>query len=278
MYHDIWIDIEIGNYHFVKTYFENIGNDIEMRNDIGDTPLIHASWKSSSEQILHYLIDKGANIEARNSFGQTPLIVSTRVERTFITEILLERGADPNSADISGLTALMYASCLGNTEAVRLLLESGAKPELRDNEGETAFYMAVKRRSFAVAEILAKPTVSTASYEGISLSAFIPIESEHIWYGKFVNNKHFLKMTNDMILLYLDRAVRDPQFGMEMERDVSGILSGDIDLGRLTENDFTLLKELRRKLRSIDYTDHTNEHPDDVDGQHGTGISYDMEL
>lgn len=280
MYHDIWIDIEMNDYHLVKAYFENAGNDIEMRNNVGDTPLIHASWKSSSSLIIHYLIDKGANIEAKNSFGQTPLIVSTRGERILVAEILLEHGADPNSSDTSGLTPLMYASCLNNTEAIRMLLESGAKPELRDNEGETAFYMAVKRRSIAVVELLAKPTVSTASYKGISLSAFVPINCEHIWYGKFVNDEHFLKMANDIVSLYLDRAIRDPQFGMEMERDVSGILNGEVDLGRLTETDIRLLKGLWRKLQSIDYTEGINGKTlsDSDDDQHETGSPYDMEL
>ena len=53
-------------------YFLDKGMDINLVDELGDTPL-HWAASNNAEISIQYIIAYGGNIEQRNKLGQTPL-------------------------------------------------------------------------------------------------------------------------------------------------------------------------------------------------------------
>ena len=106
------------------------GADVNVRDRLGETPLMYAAVVGSPEA-MSFLIGKGADINAKNESGSTALIWSaTDVAKV---RLLLEHGADVNAATKRGRTALLIAALSdGSAEIVRLLLEKGADAKALD--------------------------------------------------------------------------------------------------------------------------------------------------
>ena len=92
----------------------------DVQNSDLDTPL-HLSCRSSSIQIVCYLISKGANINARNKEKLTPLHIAIQLGHVNVAEILLKEKADFNCRDKRQYTPLHYAAEGNSTDAVDLL-------------------------------------------------------------------------------------------------------------------------------------------------------------
>ena len=106
------------------------GADVNVRDRLGETPLMYAAVVGSPEA-MSFLIGKGADVNAKNESGSNALIWSATDAAK--VRLLLEHGADVNAATKRGRTALLIAALSdGSAEIVRLLLEKGANAKALD--------------------------------------------------------------------------------------------------------------------------------------------------
>lgn len=82
------------------------------------------------------LISLGVNIEVRNQFGSTPLMHAARMGRGSIVKVLLDSGANVNVRDAKGFTPLYHAAYAGYIDVIKALLSKGADVNAKIN-GET---------------------------------------------------------------------------------------------------------------------------------------------
>ena len=147
---------------------------VDLRDDRGATPLMHAAAIGSIEAV-RLLLDAGADVNARNASGATALLwadgdhakswlliregadvhATSKLRKTPLLALagrpgnadllraLLDRGVDPNMADAGGNTALMSAAETGDLEMVRLLVDKGADVNASSAFGFTALINAV---------------------------------------------------------------------------------------------------------------------------------------
>ena len=90
-----------------------------------------------------------------------------------------------------------------------------------------------------------------------------------------MNAQDYAGLVAKTIPLCLERAVEDPMFGCDMQRDVEEILGGKAEenMEPLTDKDKALLSKTLKTLRSIDYTDRVGQESDEK-----ASPAYDMEL
>jgi ankyrin repeat protein len=71
------------------------GADVNIKNEKGETALMHAAWRGSTNA-AKILIDAGANINACSDEGQTALIYASGYGHSAIVQMLIDIGADVN--------------------------------------------------------------------------------------------------------------------------------------------------------------------------------------
>ncbi|KAI1125954.1 hypothetical protein F5Y10DRAFT_279158 [Nemania abortiva] len=135
--------LHLAAYFGLKQLLLASGADIEGKNSMGRTPLMHAIDKGH-KTIIQLLLTKGANIETKNRWGQTPLLFAIRRGREAVIRLFLASGANIEAKDDNGVPPLLYAAKNGHEAAVRLLLENGANTEAKDNNGTTPLLYAAK--------------------------------------------------------------------------------------------------------------------------------------
>jgi len=77
------------------------GEDINARNEAGNTPLHYACERGYTE-IVNLLLNSGADVNAQNNGGHTPLHWACWRAYAVATRLLLEKGADPGVKNASG--------------------------------------------------------------------------------------------------------------------------------------------------------------------------------
>ena len=108
------------------------GADVEERNEVGDTPLHHVSWKGNVE-CARLLLEYGADVNACKSSDVTPLHLACIHAHLRCARLLLEYGADVNADKGAGVTPLHEACYHGHADCVALLLASGAEVAMMTN-------------------------------------------------------------------------------------------------------------------------------------------------
>jgi ankyrin repeat protein len=103
------------------------GEDVNLADKYGHTPLMMASKSNSNPEVIEALIKAGADINAKSNYGETPLLLAAEKntnQKVIIT--LLNLGADPRARDNRGRGAIDWARrnhLLRNTDAYRMLEE-----------------------------------------------------------------------------------------------------------------------------------------------------------
>lgn len=106
---------------------------------------VHLAAQFGHTAILAYLIAKGNDVDMVDKNGMTPLMYAAhRVFGYDPTRMLLTFGASINKREnVFGNTSLHYACITGNTCAIKLLMEANAKIDVQNNKGQTPIDMAV---------------------------------------------------------------------------------------------------------------------------------------
>lgn len=143
-------------YETVLFLLEN-GVDVNVRNDIGKTPLYLAAQKGYSI-VVRALLERGAEVNAIIDEGSregrwTALMIAlqrtsgmpTNEESLEIVNTLLTKGADVNAKAYDGKTVLMLATIMRDRKIVQALLEAGAQVKDKDNQGRTAALLALDK-------------------------------------------------------------------------------------------------------------------------------------
>jgi len=106
--------------------FISAGEDVNARDEYGNTPLHRATSRGNLEAV-RFLLKQGADVNARDRFGDSPLHIAAmlrNLEAVKIVKILLEQGADVNARNRYRRTALHIAE-RNSGEMVEVLKEAG---------------------------------------------------------------------------------------------------------------------------------------------------------
>ncbi|AAR83357.1 ankyrin repeat protein [Canarypox virus] len=135
---DILIDASERGHASVIKYLLDIGLNIKT-NSCGETPLHRAASVGSSE-VVDVLLSYGAEVNVRDVIGNTPLISASAYTDT--TKLLIEKGANIHISDNNGYTALHNAARYGSLESIDLFLSYGIDVDIKDKIGNTPLFYA----------------------------------------------------------------------------------------------------------------------------------------
>lgn len=97
------------------------GADVNLADHAGWSPLIHAAYFGSGNEVLGLLIDHGAKVDAQNNRGLTALYLASAAGHEPQVQLLLAHGANPAIASASGYTPVRVAQLRGLSKIVELL-------------------------------------------------------------------------------------------------------------------------------------------------------------
>jgi len=130
------------------------GIDIDQRDlRTGLAPLHHAVRKQCLtgrfEDIVKILLDAGAEVDIRDEKGSTPLMHACLFGNIEMVKLLLEFHADLEARDKEGWRPLNYASFGGRAETAKLLVAGeGASAGIKDKRKKTAEELASYMHEF----------------------------------------------------------------------------------------------------------------------------------
>ena len=86
----IWKATEEGDASIVELLI-SLGQDVNAKNDSGDTPLLRAAV-FGREEVANLLMSKGAKVNTQNKFGYTPLDMAIKLNKTKTADLLRKHG------------------------------------------------------------------------------------------------------------------------------------------------------------------------------------------
>ncbi len=131
------------------------GADINQRDSIGYTPLMHAAV-NGSEDIVKYLCENNADLNIQNCTHWTAVTLAARYKKLSCVKILIESGADINQRGRNGWTPLMYAAVNGSEDLVKYLCENNANLNIQNCTHWTAVTLAARYNKPSCLEVLIK--------------------------------------------------------------------------------------------------------------------------
>eukprot|EP00698_Gefionella_okellyi_P011377 TRINITY_DN2995_c0_g1_i1.p1 TRINITY_DN2995_c0_g1~~TRINITY_DN2995_c0_g1_i1.p1 ORF type:complete len:804 (-),score=172.61 TRINITY_DN2995_c0_g1_i1:1085-3496(-) len=105
------------------------------------------------DKLSQYLTSGGA-IDVRNEEGDTLLLHAALFGHVAVCEFLLSHGADVNAVDNAGLSALFCAAQHGFVEICQTLLRHGCDVNLRAYDGTTALFMSCQTGNLDLCRLL----------------------------------------------------------------------------------------------------------------------------
>lgn len=136
-----------------------------------DSPLHHLRVCKSShcKNLAEKLIAKGAAIDVRNKVGDTPLISACAAGNTDLVGVLLEHNAALNVQNKKGLTPLHEALLRGYTDIAKQLIEKGVDCSLKAKDNTSALSIACQHHNTSLVPLLLeKTTVSMRDFQSSS--------------------------------------------------------------------------------------------------------------
>jgi ankyrin repeat protein len=99
--------------------------------------------------------ERGHDVNVRDDIGETPLHGAAAWGHCTAVRTLLKLGARPDLVSIDGMTALHWAAGWGGLGVVRALVRAGADTKTPDAHGRTPAQLAASRGKAKVAAWLA---------------------------------------------------------------------------------------------------------------------------
>lgn len=122
--------VDMDNYEMVKAILINENCDVNISDTAKLRPL-HIAAMHANNKIASQLVRRGAKVDVVQIRGWTPLILSCRADCVQTTRLLLLNGANPNHVGLNGhtpiSTALQFSVC---REIPEMLLEAGASVDV----------------------------------------------------------------------------------------------------------------------------------------------------
>ena len=128
-------------------------DDIEIRDEINNTPIINAVLYGNAD-LVRFFVESKANIDARGIYKRTPLMFACLKDNLDIANVLLEHHAKVNEINDDGMSALYYACSNGNDKIVDQLLKEQANPSIAAETGDTPLLIAVYKGHTHVVRLL----------------------------------------------------------------------------------------------------------------------------
>ena len=130
-----------------KVLWDAKGIDVDLRNRVGETPLMMAALKAETDAV-DALLAHGAKVRKD---GWSPLHYAATGGSAAIVKLLLSKGAALEARSPNGTTPLMMAARYGNEEAVDALLAAGADRTAKNDLGmdASAFAASAGREKLA---------------------------------------------------------------------------------------------------------------------------------
>lgn len=129
---------------YIDEYLNLYPDEIDLKNEIGDTPLIMISQELKCENMIHLLLKHHANVNAINLNHSTALMYAVENNQIEAVKLLLEHGAHVNFRNKNEETPLHIASQYGMKEIIKMLLEYGAYVNFYEDDFNTPLMYAVK--------------------------------------------------------------------------------------------------------------------------------------
>lgn len=135
-------------------------NAIDIEDNSGATPLVHAVLSGCDECVVHDLVNNGATVNKVFLDGWTPLDFACASHGMYSAiRALIARGADPNVKDGKSLTPLIRAAVANGPHApliIKYLCCHGANVCAATDEGDTALKYAIYQDNAEVVRELIK--------------------------------------------------------------------------------------------------------------------------
>ncbi|KAG1334089.1 putative ankyrin-1 [Cocos nucifera] len=162
-----------GRTEVCKYLLEELKLDVNMRDDDGETPLIHAS-RQGHFLTAKYLLDQGTDPSASSELGATALHHAAGIGNIELLRLLLSKGVDVESQSDAG-TPLIWAAGHGQQHAVKVLLEHHSNPNAETDDNITPLLSAVAAGSLPCLELLiqagASPNISAGGATPLHVAA-----------------------------------------------------------------------------------------------------------
>lgn len=118
------------------------GNDINIRDFIGQTPLMLAA-KSGNIKLIQFLLENGANVNTKSDFGKTAVMFAAQYGDLKMMKLLVQKGANILEKDNADITVLMYAAMNSKyPDIFNFILESNQNISAISKTGQTALLLA----------------------------------------------------------------------------------------------------------------------------------------
>ncbi|WP_100332974.1 ankyrin repeat domain-containing protein [Bacillus alkalisoli] len=123
----------------------NSGTDIDIQDEDGRTPLMHAVIENDYE-VAKLLMDNGANIDIQDNISQAAALHFAAQQYALeIAKLMLSKNAIVDTKDKNGNTplsdAVFYSE--GKGEFIKLLLGYGADPHNKNNFAVSPYELAM---------------------------------------------------------------------------------------------------------------------------------------
>ncbi len=119
-----------------------LGDDLNLSDSDGNTPVHIAIQNHVSPETLTMLISMGYPVDRRNSEGKTPLILAVQLNQVVLANTLIQNKADPFVTDNSGTCALTLVLDGGNQEILNAMVQSSGNR--KDVSGDTILHYAAR--------------------------------------------------------------------------------------------------------------------------------------
>jgi len=148
----VLMNASYGNHKELCLYLLSQGADVNARNKVGNTALIHSSGFLGDPNICSMLrsdprdlgsrweqvpISRGADVNIQNCRKTTALMASASCRNIDVCLLLLSKGADIELLDVLRRNALMLAALSGHINVCSLLISRGADIKYQNPDGYT---------------------------------------------------------------------------------------------------------------------------------------------